>query len=198
MLNPTDLKLFGFDARTSLGAPTEESWTTGRRKKFLLRPEVARPVSVDRRVWPELPCALKPESEYPEYWSDLGELCRRCSDVEATLVSMTVETGKPAAQPLLIPCEPPTPADEWTRLGYDVADSGLTSAVANCGFLPGLDEVAALRKIWGPRLNDRGLFRSQDDAVAYRDLSDNRVPEHAPFLIMALFEVNDSVATRGS
>ena len=46
----------------------------------------------------------------------------------------------------------------WTFLGYDVADLGGLSGLMNCGFVPEVEDVDALRAHWGPKLNDWHLF----------------------------------------
>ncbi|HEX8703058.1 MAG TPA: hypothetical protein VF815_29745 [Myxococcaceae bacterium] len=76
----------------------------------------------------------------------------------------------------------------WTFLGYDVADlGGSISGLMNCGFLPGQDDVEALRAVWGPKLNSRHLFDDVADAVAFKDFSNHRVPEHRPFFVNGLW-----------
>lgn len=189
MLSGGTFQLFGYDARRPLGGPTEKEWTTDRRKRFLLCPDIVRPLSVDRTVWPALPCALKDERELPEYWSELEDLRHRCSEAEFTLVAMAVEINEPRAQALLTSCTPSEVTSEWPLLGYDVADTGLTSGLSNCGFLPAVDDLSMLQQTWEVRLNAHGLFRAHEDATAFRDLSDSRLPEHAPFLVIALYEV---------
>jgi len=74
----------------------------------------------------------------------------------------------------------------WDFLGFDVAD-GTTSGLSNCGY----DEhqLAGLRRVWAPRLNHHGLFRELTDALAFRWLTNKRVPEHAPFYVYALWVV---------
>jgi hypothetical protein len=51
----------------------------------------------------------------------------------------------------------------------------------NCGYTA--DEIGPLRARWGPRLDDRHLFSSIADALAFRDVTHGRVPEHAPFFV---------------
>lgn len=74
----------------------------------------------------------------------------------------------------------------WAFLGYDVADP-VVSGLSNCGYAD--TDVQALRSRWGVRLNDRGLFDSVDDAFEFRDLTNERVPEHAPFAAVGLWRV---------
>lgn len=71
-----------------------------------------------------------------------------------------------------------------TFLGYDVAD-GNTSGLSNCDYDEA--EVTDLRRVWGPKLNDHGLFTEIPDALTFRTLADLRIPEHAPFWVFGLW-----------
>jgi hypothetical protein len=71
-------------------------------------------------------------------------------------------------------------------IGFDVADSSRTSALMNCGYLA--REIDALRAHWSNRLNDRGLIVAMEDAQEFLSISNQRIPEHAPFAIFALHE----------
>jgi hypothetical protein len=66
-------------------------------------------------------------------------------------------------------------------LGFDVADAGHISGLCNCGYKP--QEKSRLAKRWGKRLNKYGLLRSLSDATKFKEMSDRRVPEHAPFWV---------------
>ncbi len=88
----------------------------------------------------------------------------------------------PAFEPRIPPEVPPSP---WPLLGYDVADSAMTSGLMNCGFEE--PEREPLRTEWAPRLNEHGLFAAPEDAARFRALSDERVPSHAPFFVFALY-----------
>jgi hypothetical protein len=41
----------------------------------------------------------------------------------------------------------------------------------------------------GERINDFGLLQTQEDAVAFMEISNLRVPEHAPFWVYGLYRV---------
>jgi hypothetical protein len=79
---------------------------------------------------------------------------------------------------------PPTISDNWRLLGFDVADAGLTSGLSNCGHKQ--SEIAGLRASWVADLNEHHLFTDMARALAFRDVTDRRVPEHAPFFVYAL------------
>jgi hypothetical protein len=86
--------------------------------------------------------------------------------------------------------EPVVPAclpDGSILLGFDVADASQISGLMNCGYTP--EEIASWRATWGPRLNDRGLLGTLEDAIAFREATDRRVEEHAPFWVYALWQL---------
>jgi hypothetical protein len=74
-----------------------------------------------------------------------------------------------------------------TLLGYDVADDGRISGLSNCGYTEG--EVRAMGPVWADRLNSFGLLSTLEDAVAFRQQCDQRVPEHAPFWVYTLWRL---------
>lgn len=82
------------------------------------------------------------------------------------------------------------PAD-WVFLGYDVCDFGWISGLSNCGGSP--DEMQRLRRDWQGRLNEFGLFPSDADAAEYCRISDQRVAEHAPFRVFALYRAPQNI-----
>jgi hypothetical protein len=76
-------------------------------------------------------------------------------------------------------------ATNWQFLGFDVVDGNI-SGLSNCGFEEG--ELSGL-KVWGSRINDHGLLSNLSDALLFRSLTDQRVPEHAPFQVCGLWLV---------
>lgn len=74
---------------------------------------------------------------------------------------------------------------EWLFLGYDVADQYQLSGLTNCEYDD--HERAILQASWSPRLNEHGLFQTLDEAMSFRDITDQRVPDHAPFYVYGLF-----------
>jgi hypothetical protein len=185
--------LLGFDAREAGGGG---EWNEQRRNDYLFRPDVARPFSIDQRVWP--PVVEVHDSPY-RFWDDLARLqevvrerperpwivalgvsLSTCSPEEAVAVEPFIPVG--------LSGQLDTVDARWTFLGYDVADlGGSISGLMNCGFLPGQEDVEALRAVWGPKLNARHLFDDVADAVAFKDFSNQRVPEHRPFFVNGLW-----------
>jgi hypothetical protein len=195
--------LLGFDARVA-GAD-RPPWDATRRARYLLRPDVTAPASTDRLAWPsvfDLAGAPAPPAwtgANATVWDDLERLRAFVSErwprpvpshatVAVTWVSDRgfVEAGE--AGPYREPTKPPATAAEWSLLGFDVADGSLLSGLMNCGY--DAAEVDDLRVRWGRRLNDHGLFGSIGDALAFRAVTDARVPEHAPFFVYGLYLID--------
>jgi len=82
---------------------------------------------------------------------------------------------------------PERPPEGSTLLGYDVAGAAGISGLANTEYSE--EEVRDLAPVWSNRLNSFGLLDTVEDAVAFRQVCDERVPEHAPFWIYALWRL---------
>lgn len=182
-------RLYGFDARTPLAA-IDPAWTPERRSQYLLRPTIARPLSVDRRVWPPVLPERVTDGFAPDYWASAEALLLACAQRglarEAfTLVALEVLGERDEASALVLACTPSTIDPTARALGWDVADNGLTSGLSNCGYRD--DEVEGLRRRFAASLADNGLFTELAAAEAFRALADARVPEHAPFLVHRLY-----------
>lgn len=201
--------LLGFDAR-EMFLPPGTHWDAARRELYLLRRDVHKPLSVDPMVWPSLFGDGLPDDErrrigldtahLPEWrspnqglWDDLSRLKTSLGQLASephwtVAVSWVSVDGfsKPSASagPYRERSTPPIPSSAWRLLGFDVADAGLTSGLSNCGYPQA--EVAALRPAWAADLNAHHLFTDVRRALAFRDLTHRRVPEHAPFFVYAL------------
>ena len=208
--------LVGFDAR-HVGECCAALWDSERRRSFLLV-EVAQPLSADLRVWPSVfePVVPAPGSRTtppqplprPEWigpnaplWENLEKLtdCIAAADSSARpplwIIAVTwrefASTARGLGGPYL---EPPSPAARdpaWELLGYDVTD-GSISGLSNCGCET--VELNRARAQWAPKLNEHHLFRQVDDALAFAQSSNARVPEHAPFGVAGLWCVSRSHA----
>lgn len=136
------------------------------------------------------------------YWSEPGTM-RTCFETfrdpsfpEPVPLAVTVEPppasvrNRRAAEELgpydLLPGGIALPdSGDWRFLGFDVADGGGISALSNCGYTG--PERRRLRKEWGRRLTGDGLLAGIEEATLFRDLSDERVAEHAPFFVYGLW-----------
>lgn len=205
----------GFDLRLPATSYLDRDWPAGHRERFLLRPEIAWPRSVDKMVWPSLfefpgsnllasrdaGCVAFAPAKHREMcsllWADLPRMAAavppRMRPLEqiCDIVRIDLESDSPVTadgvwgylldEPILMD----RLQGAWQLLGYDVADPALCSALSNCGYQP--SERAAVSDVWAPRLNGAGLLPDLADARAFCKLSDRRVPEHAPFFVLALY-----------
>jgi hypothetical protein len=186
--------LLGFDLR-ELFIPPDTAWTAERRATYLLREGVRKPLSVDPRVWPSLFGEDFPGWRGPNagLWDDLSRM-RKARGVplskahEAVAVGWISGDGFSTASPLGPFQErmaPPTASDDWSFLGFDVADAGFISGLTNCGY--GAGERDGLRATWRQALNVHHLFSGLDEAFAFKAVADRRVLEHAPFFVYSLW-----------
>jgi hypothetical protein len=208
--------LLGFDAR-EWWLDVRREWDSSRRGLYLLREDVRKPLATDTAVWPSLFGEGLPESErerlglheasLPDWrgpnlplWDDLdrtrGCLASLRAVREAPYALIGVSwcwDGRPPegswqGGPHREPTVPPAREAGWRFLGYDIADGGFISGLTNCGYT----EVDApdLRSQWAGHLNEHHLFGELEQAHAFRELSDRRVPEHAPFFVFGLWLID--------
>jgi hypothetical protein len=192
MTSPTYTEtVLGFDAREDFLAPGE-SWSAARRRTYLLRDDVVKPLSVDALVWPSVLHALPvPDcgGVVADLWSDLADLRAALAERPAVAhrivaVSWITDDATAKGGPRCGHPSAATLGPEWELLGYDVADGGCTSGLSGCGYTE-LERVR-LAPEWGPRLSGAHLLRTIEDAFAFRRVADVRVSEHAPFFVYAL------------
>jgi len=174
----------GFDLRSIVSDP---SWTADRRTRYLLRRDVPSVRSVDTLVW-ERPPGL-PRPPVPEgLWPSLSDLFAAAGALDRTGVVAVRITAFPEDEPTPESLDPIEPAVErYDLLGYDVADYDLLGGLTDCGYTP--EEAASLAPVWAPRLNQWHLFDNPEDATAYADITEKRVPEHAPFYAYGIYQL---------
>jgi hypothetical protein len=212
--------LLEFDVRAAREQYLERSWLSGARARYLLRPEIEWPLSVDALVWPSVFFARdfrNPPFErhstievdpdvYGMDWLDLERMrdyydAHRALAPNGIVVAIELLSEK-TAHGQYIPYEiegsiqcaiyleqtnPERTPEGSTLLGYDVADAGRISGLTNCEYTE--EEIRDLPPVWASRLNSFGLFSSLDDAIAFRENCDERVAEHAPFWVYALWRI---------
>lgn len=198
--------LLGFDAR-EMWLDGETLWDENRRNDYLFRPDVAKPLSTDTIVWPSVfDTSLGPQSwvGYQDLYSDLESLqgalnvvrasrVKPCYVISITLTTEGLEKQEQEEWNAMMP--PPTPAvrsSEWSLLGYDVSDRWLLSGLSNCGFLPAAENVQQLRDKWGSHLNKFHLFDGIERAREFKQFSDERVKEHAPFFVFGIWLIQET------
>lgn len=174
----------------------DDGWTAERRSTYLLRPDVRFPLSVDTNVWERAPGDLA----HPVPWTPVEDVQKRAAALMASKHRVCVAVfGAAAADPAeeedlrsRTGADTPLAADPaWTFVGFDIADGTEISGLSNCGYGAEIDTLSAA---WARRLNDRGLFRHLEDAFAFREVTNARVPEHAPFTVYGIWIVSGQVA----
>ena len=196
--------LLGFDAREMWLEP-QDYWPASRKKMYLLRDDVARPLSTDTAVWRTVFDAdtslQRPEWIGPMMglWDNLVTLQESMDTAWSTrtlpywLIAVTLQQEGRESDNLLeryartTDIIPALRDPAWALLGYDVSDQWLLSGLSNCGYGTSASEIQTLREIYASSLNEHHLFASLKPAVDFMQLSDERVPEHAPFFVFGLW-----------
>jgi hypothetical protein len=191
--------LLGFDTRAFPAA----RWDNWRRRAYLLRQDVERPLSVDMSAWPSLfadsaddddgipvPAWIGPTAHL---WENLDRMraCLAVNDADLTGAAIVAigwlsklgfhDPGGPYA----VPSVPGSVLPGWQLLGYDVGDGWLLSGLCNCGWEPG--EIPPPSAQSAAELNEHHLFHDPDRAFAFAEFTSLRVPEHAPFFVYSLY-----------
>jgi hypothetical protein len=214
-----DERLLGFDARKMWLDP-KIHWDRERRAHFLLRMDAGRVLSTDDLVWPsvfhthQLP--LTPKSELEELgldgpqrprwvgpnlplWEDLDSLKAHLLAKDAGIkrpywiIAVTAHLYSEIESqltygPYFEKTDPGRLKPWWTFLGYDVSDGSLLSGLTNCGYT---QDEKRNPPATAEDLNRHHLFDSLKQADKFRTYSDNRVKEHAPFLVYGLYLVEE-------
>jgi hypothetical protein len=200
--------LLGFDAR-EMFIDSSTFWPPERRATYLLCEDVKKPLAVDTLVWPsvfgeglpaydrrrlgvdgaDIPVWKGPNEGLWQNLAEMREFLDQLASEKYLTVAVVAATGSgPKGSS---PCHPgeeavtPTNSEVWTLLGLDVADAGLISGLSNCAYES--TERAGLRASWGRLLNEHHLFNQLQAAMAFRELCDTRIAEHAPFYVYGLF-----------
>jgi len=205
-----DRRILGFDARLAVDDHVRPPWSLESRDTFLLRPQIEVPFSVDPNIWPtcflyhfemrrlagsRADSLIDADSDCQgSLWLNLPRMRQRLAERRRHAVPVAIELLAPEnttvneyPSPLIY--SKPDPADlpaGSAFLGYDIADAGFLSGLSNWIQCGGTRNTAAH---WASRVNDFGLLQTEQDAFAFRDLSDARVLEHAPFWVYRLYRL---------
>lgn len=207
-------ELLGFDAR-EMWHNFQSTWRQERKDFYLLRQNISKPLSTDTIVWPsvfddekrvglltaELNSLILPSWIGPNrpLWDNLEHL-------KGYLAAQYIAKEKPywiiAIARLSENIKPNDSVDcwpyfnttnsavldeSWKLLGFDVSDQSMLSGLSNCGYSDESENVQSLRDRWGPHLNSYHLFDKVEQAVAFKEFSNQRVREHAPFFVYGLW-----------
>ena len=209
--------LLGFDVLRLSAAHFARVWTAEHRDEYLLHPQTPYPLSLDRINWPtafdaapdwDAATLAKDDVamarwfwEATDLWSDVAAMRSvLAASVDDTVVALQILTPlkkgrrnhRNAAMFEGADLRPASLDDAWKTLGFDIADAGRTSGLSNCGYEPAEREAMAAQ--WGAALNEFGLVRDEATALALCDVTNKRVPEHAPFFV---YEIAYHVASAG-
>ena len=205
-------RLLGFDARETEEDCKKTPIPKEVRKEFLLRPEIKCPFSVDAHIWPthflyfpqirhligqRQPPLIETDPDCRGgLWLNLMRMRQRLAENNRKAILVSVELLAPENTSLsefpssLIYSspEPSSVPKASVLLGHDVADVGFWSGLSNCGYDP--EQLVGLRPKWAKRINDSGLLPSEQDALAFKKISDERVADHAPFWVYRLCQLS--------
>ena len=195
-------------------------WTAEQRELFLLRVDVAAPLSTDTLVWPSvfdtgqvigMPSAERERLHMagipmPAYtgpnaglWEDAASLRhyvmeRRAAAPPCVVVAVSWFSGNGPSESGDVGPYPARTLPATPDPGWQ----WLGFDVADGSLLSGLtncgyraDEAPALRAQWAGSLNGNHLFDELHDARQFRALAELRVPEHAPFFVYGLYLIEE-------
>lgn len=209
----------GFDLRVSGESRYGNEWTDERRNRYLIRTDVALPLSVDRAVWPSVfsyensandsdpsRTVIVP-SDFHEQALRLVADLRKLEQLRTssggsvgtcTVCITLVDDGSASSDEwwAMAFAESTNPAlhPDWKFMGYDIADRYFTSGMSNCGYAP--NYISEVRTEWCRDVNECGLIDSLDRALVFRTFSDKRVPAHSPFCVFGIYTAPSRSETR--
>lgn len=206
---PVQGRLIGFDAR-EMWQEFHIAWPQERKDQYLLRQDIKKPLSTDTMVWQSVLEAtdaldIPVDRGALSLWGGLGVLkdYLKAQSITTHLffwtIGITLVSGEFGAgqeemgYPTLDTLGLPAGSENWTLLGYDVADPFLLSGLSNCGYLE--EEKQRFVEQWGKHLNHYHLFSEVGPAVEFKEVSDRRVPEHAPFFVYGLYLIAKGLVT---
>jgi hypothetical protein len=179
-----------------------------KREHFFLRPEIQWPVSVDRATCPSVfqptiisqpPSWSKDELNLLGFWMNVDHMLGwlKATPNAKELIRFPIALritfeGSVASDPQWATIAqtgtwPKEIAKCWTHLGYDIADHDQTSALSGFEYQP--EEMTPARNRWGNTLNEWGLLPDLESASAFRNFSNRRLHDQAPFYVYEIFTI---------
>jgi hypothetical protein len=178
-------------------------WDSERRGRFLFRQDIECILSVDSTVWPSVfdtaDGLVRPD--WTGYVQDIWDNLPALSRVVRPMALLGLDSVHFIAIELVGSSCSKGEFDNWCGrvpdvgpenltslphefLGYDVADYFLLSGLTNC-------QISNRSNIsyWPPLLNKNHLFRELDSAIEFKNETNRVVPEHAPFFVFALWQI---------
>ncbi len=138
----------------------------------LQKPDLYQP----RRVWTNLDSLM---NYVNQNWKQDWKPC-------AIIAIQEVMVGD-SAQGAEVQIEPRDTSEDWTLLGFDVADYELYSGLCEGEITGTLSTL--IKSDWRKHLNEFHLFSNPEIAFDYIDFANARNPSHMPYHVYALFLV---------
>lgn len=154
-----------------------------------------RAITHRRADWPES------EINILGLWCDLGNMLKWLEEkpelrevVRLAVAIQVILQDSPDQDPIwdMVSASGTRPAlalEAWARLGYDVANGDKNSALSGLGYTED-EEISSARLRWGKHVNDWGLLDDLESAAAFKEFSDKRVAEHAPFYLYEILRID--------
>jgi len=200
--------VLGYQLRKSPKNIDSNFWNSERRNKYLLNTDIDFQISVDTNAWPEsedndlknnLFCAQDVEHDPLYLNADLYQLKPSLRDIKIEILQENVLIAVTILQEYASLFFTKRSVDKIKFLdsthtlkekivffyGYDIADGLLFSALSDCSFSE--EERKRFHDLFSNDLNRYGLFENKLKAIDYCKLSNNRIPEHAPFYVFGIY-----------
>ncbi len=167
-------------------------------------------MSVDSAIWPsifsshlhgetELDGSIVVERAEPvdncgdALWTDLEQMKAHAAAQRGNGLVVAIEIFVPPdadvdevpSNRLFLTFNPPILPPQFHLLGFDIAGVSCFSGMSNCGYDD--SERSELLPFWSSRINEHGLITTYDDAVVFRQITEERTGEHGPFFVFALY-----------
>jgi len=200
--------LLGFDAR-EMWMDFSQDWSEERKRSFLLRRDIVKPLSTDTTVWQSV-FKVDQTLQRPQWIGPTGQLWENLPALEQYVSTAWNKRREPYwVIAITLPADiasdeeraywndrrgeiMPSVADpSWHLLGYDVADSYLLSGLTNLGY--GDDEVQDIGPKYLPFLNEYHLFQSVEPAAEFIHRAEEGARAHAPFFVFGLWLIKKEV-----
>ena len=209
-------KLIGFNAREMWLSSPSELYPIHPPGTFRLKDDIQKPLSTGKYTWPSLFSYVAWEDEAlpePGWIGVMGPAWESLDYLESTvrqhwgsggkpywIIALSVFTGLFTERDwahwtsVRYPTWNTNPAERnpaWELLGYDVSDLDYLSGLSDCGYDP--EEKLDLVPRFASHLNQWHLFTDHTKAFEFKQVSDERVREHAPFYVYGLYVIRRHV-----
>lgn len=203
--------VLGFTLRSRSDYEAPAQWDSARRQKYLLKPDVRHVLSFDDTVWPLCGTEQQARAIFAEPVSNGPEVDESCAYLTELFVLRAGQRDSPPDCVLVAavgPCargtldQPIERAEEkfrsilkelegsWRLLGFDVVEAYLgISGLSNTGYSE--NELASLQPRYTQLINEHGLLPDLVSAMDFARERTKQIIEHAPFLPVALFVLED-------